>query len=170
MLKLFKIIFLSTSVSFLTTDLIFPQSEESELKFFDPNKKFSLSFYGTYISSSELQNNPKSTNPIERDATLELDGGFGFGGEINYDPGIYNLGIKFYLSSEYLKVDQTDLEFVFDDGENQDKIRMREKFTFIPIEFGVKWNLPVSTENFKIYIGGGAGGYFGDRTREIGEL
>ena len=40
----------------------------------------------------------------------------------------------------------------------------------IPVEGGIKWNLPVSTDHFKIYIGGGTGIYFGNRTRNIGTL
>lgn len=148
----------------------FAQSPESDGNFFDPSRKFSVYLYGTYVSSSELQNDPKSSDPIERDATVELDGGYGYGAEIMYDPGIYNSGIRFFLSSEYLKVDQSDLEFILDNGSTQGKVRMREKFTMVPVEFGVKWNLPVTSDNLKIYIGGGGGVYFGNRTRNIADL
>ena len=40
----------------------------------------------------------------------------------------------------------------------------------IPLELGIKWLLPVSTDNFKLYIGGGGGIYFGDRTRTMQNL
>lgn len=157
-------------VILLSLDKVFCQIPEDEKKFYDPNKKFSVYIYGTYVSSSELQDNPKSPDPIERDATVDLDGGYGYGGEFIYDPGIYNLGIKFYLSSEYLKVDQRDLEFILNNGETESKVRMREKFTFVPVEFGLKWNLPVGSDNLKIYIGGGCGAYFGKRTRIIADM
>jgi hypothetical protein len=149
---------------------VYSQSTETDLKRSDPTKKFSVYVYGTYVSSSELQENPKSSDPIERDATIELDGGFGYGGEIIYDPGIYDLGIKLYLSLEFLKIDQRDLEMIFDNGAQRDEIQMRERFTLIPVELGVKWLLPVSGEEFKIYIGGGVGIYFGSRTRNMGNL
>jgi opacity protein-like surface antigen len=148
----------------------FSQTQDEGIKYFDASKKFSLYLYGTYVSASELQNDPKSSNPIERDATVDLDGGYGYGGEFMFDPGIYNLGIRFYLSSEYLKIDQTDLELVFNNGSTEAKVPMREKFTFIPVEFGVKWNLPVGSDNLKIYIGGGGGVYFGNRTRFLQDM
>lgn len=149
---------------------VLAQSTETDLKRFDPTKKFAVYVYGTYISSSELLEKPKSSNPIERNAAIELDGGFGYGGEITYDPGIYDLGIKLYLSSEFLRIDQRDLEMVFDNGAQRDEVQMRERFILVPVELGVKWLLPVSGEEFKIYIGGGGGIYFGNRTRNVGNL
>jgi opacity protein-like surface antigen len=46
-------------------------------------------------------------------------------------------------------------------------IGISEQFTVIPVEFGVKWNLPIGSDNWKIYIGGGGGVYFGKETRSI---
>ena len=43
------------------------------------------------------------------------------------------------------------------------EIGFTEEYSLIPVEAGLKWNLPVSTNSFKIYIGGGAGIYFGNR-------
>lgn len=149
---------------------VYSQTPEKELTQLNRSKKFSVYIYGTYVSGAELQNSPRSTDPIERDATVEMRGGYGYGGEFLYDPGIYNVGIKFYVSSEYLKVNENDLEMVFDNGASTAKIRMNEQYTFVPLEFGLKWNLPVSSENLQIYIGGGAGVYFGDRKRRLGEL
>jgi len=149
---------------------LYGQAEETDVNRFDPSKRFSIHIYGTYVSSSELQENPRSSDPIERDATIELDGGFGYGAEIIYDPGIYDLGIKLYLSSEFLKIDQRDLEMLFDNGAQRDKVKMREELILIPVELGVKWLLPVSGRDLKVYIGGGGGVYFGKRTRYLGSL
>jgi len=145
----------------------FAQSQDEELKFFDPGKKFAVSVFGMYVSSSELQNNPRSTDPFEKNAMIELDGGFGYGGEFIFDPGIFNTDILLYVSSEYLKIRQSDLVLDFDDGTNRYSVGMVEEFYMIPAEAGIKWPLPVSSENFRIFIGGGAGVYFGDRTRTI---
>lgn len=58
----------------LNTIQVFSQNPEPESKYFDASRRFSVYIYGTYVSSSELQNDPKSSNPIERDATVGLDG------------------------------------------------------------------------------------------------
>lgn len=159
------------AVILLTASFSIAQTTNDELVHrFDPTKKFSITAFGMYVSSSELQNNPHSTDPIEKNAMIELDGGFGYGAEIGYNPGIFDSDIMFYVSSEYLKIDQRDLVLDFDDGTNHYSVGMREEFYMIPVEAGLKWPLPVSSEEFKIYIGGGAGMYFGDRKRTISYL
>jgi hypothetical protein len=148
------------------TIVLYPQTKEST-RYFDPAKRFSLSIFGTYISSAELQNNPRSTDPIERNATVDLDGGYGYGAELNYEPPLFDLGLTFYLSSEYFKSRTNELVMRLTNGENSIAVRINENYSIIPVEAGIKWFLPVSTDNFKIYIGGGGGIYFGDRTRTM---
>lgn len=137
------------------------------MNYTNPNKKFSFSFYGTYISSTQLQNNANATDPIERNTLLDLNGGFGYGGEFDYKPNLWNLDLTFYVSSEYFKMSESDLYLRFEQDTNVAKIQMTEQFSMIPLEIGAKWDLPVSSSVFKIYIGGGAGFYFGDRTRTL---
>jgi hypothetical protein len=126
--------------------------------------------YGTYVSSAELLDNIESNIPFIRDASVELYGGYGYGGEITYNPHIHNLGITAYISSEYLKVKDDGLAMRLRDDTLSVEIGFTEEYTLIPFEAGLKWSLPVSTERFKIYIGGGAGLYFGKRTRSFGLL
>ena len=145
--------------------------EHSENLIFDASKKFSISFYGTYISSFELQNDVRSPDPIKRAAVLELKGSYGYGAEFNYKPQIFNFDLIFFISTEYIK--STDKELIFrlqnndTDGVN---VRMEETVQMLPVEAGVKWQLPVGSNSFKIFMGGGAGIYFGDRTRKIGSF
>lgn len=148
----------------------YAQTTPGKLRFYDESKQFSLSLYGTYVSSSQLQNDPKSPDPIVRNILLDLKGGYGYGAEFDYKPNLYNLNLIFYISSEYLRINEGDLVFTFDDGTNTASVNMNEDFTMIPLEAGVKWYLPVGTENFKIYIGGGGGVYFGNRIRMIANL
>ncbi len=142
-----------------------------DLPYYDKSKKFSILFYGTYVSSAELQDNIKSNVPFLRDASVELAGGYGYGGELTYNPEIYDLGIILYISSEYLKVkdDQLVASKVINDT-TVIRGRFTEEFKLIPIEAGLKWSLPISTEKLKIFIGGGAGIYFGERTRTVGRV
>ncbi|MCC6866190.1 MAG: hypothetical protein IT280_08530 [Ignavibacteria bacterium] len=149
--------------------LLYSQSPKDELLNYNFNSKFTLQAYIMYVSSAELQNNIKSNSSFIRDAAVELKGGYGYGGEITYNPEFKDIDITFYLSSEYLKVKDNELVMRFENDSAFNSVRFTEEYNMIPIETGVKWNLPVSTERFKVFIGGGAGIYFGNRTRQIGQ-
>ncbi len=149
---------------------VFSQQPKKNTIFFDPAKRFSFSLYGEYVSSGQLQSNIRSSDPFQRSSSIDLKGGFGYGGEINYIPSFLNHELTFYLSTEYFKIDETDLALRFEQDTVSEAVSLEEKLSLIPIELGVKWNLPVGTENFKIYIGGGGGLYFGDRERVIAGL
>lgn len=168
-MKIVKSIYviLTGSILLFSPYFLYSQSKNTDLPFFDKSKKFSILLYGTYVSSAELQNDIDAPLPFFRDASTELKGGYGYGGEISYSPEINSFDITFYLSSEYLKVRDDDLTIQFAEDTNTAKIRFTEEYYLIPVEGGLKWHLPVSTERFKIYIGGGAGVYFGDRKRTI---
>jgi hypothetical protein len=153
----------------LNIEVLYSQAKENT-RYFDPEKRFSISLYGTYISSAELQNNPRSTDPIERNSTIDMNGGYGYGAELNYEPHLFDLGLTFYLSSEYFRSRTNELVMRLTNGENSTEVRINENYSIIPVEAGMKWFLPVSTDNFKIYIGGGGGIYFGDRTRTLLDL
>lgn len=140
---------------------------KQDVRFYDPSKRFFFSLYGTYVSSSQLLNNPRSTNPFERDASVDLNGGYGYGAELSYEPPVADLGLIFYVSAEYFKSTTNDLVLRLNDGVNTASVNISETYSVIPVETGVKWPLPVSTDNFKIYIGGGGGIYFGNRTRTL---
>jgi len=156
-------------IGFLYTIALNSQPKENT-NYYDPAKKFSLAVFGTYISSAELQNNPRSTDPFARNANTDLTGGYGYGAELNFEPALFDLGLIFYVSSEYFRSRTNDIIIRLNNGENSTNVRVNEDYTIIPIEAGIKWFLPVSTDNFKIYIGGGGGIYLGDRTRTMVNL
>jgi hypothetical protein len=128
-------------------------------------KRFSMRVSGTFISSTELQNNINSSNPIEKDASVEMDGGFGYSLELMFDPRFGSSGIRFFISSEYFSHRQENLYNRYYEDTVYYSVKFREEFYFIPVEGGVKWSLPVSGNDFKVYIGGGGGMYFGRRKR-----
>jgi hypothetical protein len=161
-----KYIFIAAVSLFVSSASLHSQTGE-KTKFYDPSKRFSVSLYGTYISSSELLNNPRSTDPIEREASIDLPGGYGYGAEFDYEPPLFDLDLIFYLSTEYFKSSSNELVLRLNNGEDKADVRVYESYSVMPVEAGIKWWLPVSTDNFKIYIGGGGGIYFGDRTRTI---
>ncbi|RPI13001.1 MAG: hypothetical protein EHM58_19305 [Ignavibacteriae bacterium] len=161
-----KILFVCVLVLFPARWNIYSQSNGDEKKFYDPAKKFSVTAYGMFISSAVVLNNINSKDPIERDISEELDGTYGYGLEFNYEPRLFNLDLVFYLSTEYIKITQ-DVPYRVDNGMGITTYKTTERFELIPLEFGIKWPLPVSTDNFKIYIGGGSGFYFGKQKRVI---
>lgn len=133
-------------------------------------KRFSIALFGTYVSSAELMDNINSPIPFLRDASVELTGGYGYGAEITYNPSIEGFDVLFYLSSEYLNIEDDELLYRLDQDTISANVRFTEQFKMIPLEGGIKWNLPVSSEKIKIYIGGGAGIYFGERNRKLGPI
>ena len=143
------------------------QKNETEISFYNPNKKFSVSVYGTFISSSQLQNNPKSSDPIEKNAMTTLKGGLGYGAELNFKPSLGNLDLTFFLSTEYFAAQKNDLYFRILQDTLSAILLVAEQFHMVPVEAGVKWDLPLSSNRVKVYIGGGGGLYFGDRIRTI---
>jgi len=161
-----KILFIFSAL-IICCEALLSQQNIDPVFYFDPLKRFSLKISGTYISSTELQNNINSANQIERDASAEMDGGFGYGAELTFDPRLGNSEIYFYISSEYFHHIQKDLYIRYYEDTNFFSINFEEQFYFIPLEAGIKWNLPVSGQNLKIYIGGGGGIYLGNRKRIV---
>ena len=156
------------SILILNPYFLYSQVNQSEKIIYNGSGRFTLQVYGTYVSSAELQNNIKTNVSFLRDASIELKGGYGYGAEMTFNPDFNNFDVLFYISSEYLKVKDDELLLRFENDSASSSVRFTEEYNMIPFEAGLKWNLPVSTESFKIYIGGGGGVYFGNRTRSIG--
>ena len=156
------------SINILNPYFLYSQQEHDKITAFNGSGRLTLQVYATYISAAELQNNIKSNISFVRDASIELKGGYGYGAELTYNPNITDFDVMFYLSSEYLKVKDDELLLRFENDSASSVVRFTEEYNMIPFEAGLKWNLPVSTERFKIFIGGGAGIYFGNRKRSVG--
>lgn len=156
------------SILLLNPYFLSAQNSKDEIIQYNGNSKFTLKAFATYVSSAELNNNIKSNVSFVRDASIELNGGYGYGGEVTYNPGFSVFDVVFYFSSEYLKVKDDELLLRFENDSATNVVRFTEEYKLIPLEAGIKWYLPVSTERFKIFIGGGAGIYFGSRNRFVG--
>ncbi len=156
------------SIYLLNPYFLYSQTRQPDKIIYNGSGKFTLQVFGMYVSSAELQNNIKSSISFVRDASIELKGGYGYGAEITYNPNISNFDVLFYISSEYLKAKDDELVLRFENDSAANTVRFTEEYNMIPFEAGLKWNLPVSSERFKVFIGGGGGIYFGNRTRSIG--
>lgn len=122
----------------------------------------------SYISSASIQVNPYSDNPIERNSFADLSGGFGIG--LSLKKKIFTKDLFVVVSSEYSRISDNNVtQFLFN-GDEAVKVKLTETVWMIPIEVGVNYNLPKMTNNLNIYLGGGAGFYFGNRTRTINNV
>lgn len=154
------------------TSFFFTHSAKTQTndEYVNRNQHLSLTFFGTRISSTELQNNISSGIEFIRDASIELKGSFGYGAELEFNPKLYDYGISFYFSVEYMKIFDDELAFRLQEDTLRTAVAMTEKFHMIPFEAGIKWKLPVNLDRFDVYIGGGAGIYTGSRQRVLGYL
>lgn len=125
----------------------------------------SIYLSGNYVSSATIQLNPYSSDIIERNTTDELSGGYGYGLEIK--KRIFGDNLFFSLSTEYLGITDNSLVEVLQNDTSFVRARVTESLKFIPIEFAIYFNLPQALEDLNIFLGGGAGIYFGDRTRKM---
>jgi hypothetical protein len=126
-----------------------------------------LSIYvsGNYVSSATIQINPYSSDIIERNTTDELSGGYGYGLAIKKK--ILGDNLFFSLSTEFLQITDNSLVQELQNDTSFVRARVTESLKFIPLEFALYFNLPQALEDLNIFLGGGAGIYFGDRTRKM---
>ncbi|MCK9281680.1 MAG: porin family protein [Melioribacteraceae bacterium] len=121
---------------------------------------FNLSFSYSYITSSKIFLRPNSTDPFERGSHENIDGIYGYGGEVRYFIGE---GIIVGLSLE--SINRTENNFAMNLGGY--KIKMTDGYQIYPVELSVYYYLPFSTTDFKFFMGGGVGAYFGNYVRDF---
>lgn len=136
-------------------------------KFFLSNLYKNVSVYltGNYISSATIQLNPYSSDIIERNTTDEVKGGYGYG--VSIKKKLWGDNFFISLSTEYLKISDNTLSTTLENDTSFVRVHVSETLSFIPIELAFYFNIPQSLENFNIFLGGGAGIYFGNRTRSM---
>ncbi len=130
-------------------------------------KNFSLYVYATYIASAEIQYDILSSDLYGTNAYYKLDGAYGYGGELSYNLPLEDLELEIFVSTEYYHLVQNNIPFRFIQDTLRYTVSVTEDITMLPVEFGVKWDLPRFLENFTFYIGGGGGIYWGNRTRKM---
>ncbi|MFA7289495.1 MAG: OmpW family outer membrane protein [Melioribacteraceae bacterium] len=131
--------------------IVFAQSEPGS---------FNLSLNYSYITSSKIFLHPNSSDIYERGSHENIDGIYGYYGEVRY---FIDEGIIVGLSIESLK--RTDNNFAMNLGGS--KLKMNEGYQIYPVELSVYYHLPFSTSDFKFFMGGGVGAYFGNYIRDF---
>jgi len=130
------------------------------------DKYFSLALYYDYTVTSRLYENPRDADLILRQLYHNIDGLKGFTVDLRY-----RISEEVFLN---LSTGYTKSPIVFNpvDGISQSgavTLRAEDSFVLYPIELSVVYLLPISTEQFKFFMGGGAGLYFGSINRTINE-
>lgn len=127
---------------------------------------FSLSASLTYVSSASIQLNPNSPDIIEKNSTVDLtNGGYGYGFSIK--KRIFNDDIFVGISTEYIKIKDDQLSTLLENEFAYERVRVTETVEMIPFELSMYFNIPGFVENLNVYLGGGFGFYFGNRTRAM---
>jgi opacity protein-like surface antigen len=119
-------------------------------------KHFSISAKGSLTTGSQLFPNPNSPDEFQRAQFYSLKDIWGFGVEVRYRFPETDLALA--LSADYLrKVERSDIRVAGKLIPEEDGYRV------IPVELTGYFIIPISGEQVGVYIGGGAGVYFGRR-------
>ncbi len=121
-------------------------------------KSFMLILKGSLTTSSQIYTNPDAPDPIDRSQYTPLKDSFGYGLELNYRIPETNIAVS--LSADY--IDATTSASILR------IVPVTDGYTVIPVELTGYFIIPLSGPTFGIFMGGGAGLYFGERHYQIG--
>ncbi len=122
--------------------------------------KFDFTINYNYTNTSKLFLQPKSSDLIVRTAYNELEDIYSFSTEIRFQ--IFE---SLYTGLWLEKMEKTFINKNFNLGSIS--IDINDGYRIIPLELSLYYYLPFSTNNFKFYMGGGFGFYFGKSLRQF---
>jgi len=129
-------------------------------------RNFSIGLNAVYTTSARIYLQPNSSDEGIRNSSFPVENIYNPALELRYS---LSESIILGLGSEYMKVTEGGSSIiVFSQGATR-AINVEEGFTFIPVEVTAYYLLPFSTEKFKFLMGGGAGYYYGNHIRKIGD-
>lgn len=155
----FKILLILFILSFHSD--IFPQGRTAT----NILRGFVFSASANYVSSASILLNPGSSDIIEKNMSVDLDGGYGYGFSVRKK--IFNDDIFIGISTEYIKITDDQLSTILENDYEYERVRVTETVEMIPVELSAYFNIPKFVSNLNIFVGGGVGFYFGDRTRKM---
>lgn len=128
-------------------------------------KDLKIILTANYITSATIQLNPFTTDIIEKNSSVSLKGGYGYGFIIKQK--LFRTDLEIGLSSEYIRIEDNELVETLEQDTSIIRGRVTETVEMIPIELTLYFSLPEVLKNLNIFLGGGGGIYFGDRTRNF---
>ncbi|MEE9432208.1 MAG: OmpW family outer membrane protein [Melioribacteraceae bacterium] len=122
---------------------------------------FAISANVNYTTSAKIFLTPNAENELLRNKNFPIEDIISYSLELRYR---LSTPIILGLSSEFIKASA--------DGRNLTSpfFLVNDGFEILPVEFSVYYYFPFSTENFKFFMGGGVGLYFGKHLRNFGDV
>lgn len=155
-----RFIFLSLTLIF--PSILFCQNSAPHIPFFS---NIIISGSLNYVSSATIQLAPYSSDLIERNSSLDVSGGYGYGFSIRTK--ILRNDLFLGISAEFIKIQDNDAVLTLEGDTSFARIKLSETITAYPVELTAYFNVPSFQQNLNIYLGGGIGMYMGDRIRKI---
>ena len=113
---------------------------------------------GNLTTSSQLFPNPNAEDPAVRATSYPIENIFGYGFEVRYH--IPGSSIAIGASADLIRTTQSrSLSVAF-----QSAVPLEDGYHVIPVELTGYFLIPASGPSFGIFMGGGIGVYFGERT------
>ena len=122
-------------------------------------KDISVSLTYSYTNVAKMFLYPNATSVVLRESYVPFNDIFSYAGEIRYtvtESVILGLRVEYMKETEFGR-NLDDPRFIVEDG-----------FELIPLELSAYYYLPFSTDDFKFFMGGGLGVYFGKHLRKFG--
>lgn len=126
--------------------------------------KYSIALRGTYTSTSKLYPTPEASQEDLQSLSIEYNDLFGFGVEVRRQLG--DESIEVGVGVEFLKTTKAGLG-TGPAGTPSVQLPIVDGYRFVPVEFTGYFIVPFSTETVKLFMGGGAGFYYGDRIYQV---
>lgn len=124
------------------------------------DKKFSIALKGSLTTGSQLFPNPNSSDVFQRAQFFSLKDIWGYGIEARYRFAETDLAIG--LSADYLRIVESSSV-----RRSGFQIPVEDGYRVIPVELTGYFLIPISGEVVGVYMGGGAGAYFGRRVYRL---
>jgi hypothetical protein len=127
-------------------------------------KILSIALRGTYTTSSKVFDNPDSPSSDVRGQYFALDNIYGSGIEARVN--IPGQSVAITLAVEYLSKEDESVQLVGFTAPPR-RLSVKEGFRLIPVELGANVPIPLGTDAMRLSIGGGVGGYIGNRILNV---
>jgi len=128
------------------------------------DKPFSVSLKGNFTTASQLFPQPNSPDEVQRAQFFSLRDIWGVSVELRYRIPETDLAVA--LSADYLRTTRTSSIRL---SENR-QVPVEDGYRVVPVEVTGYFLIPLSSDPFGVYMGGGAGAYFGRRLYSIGGI
>ncbi|HET9132260.1 MAG TPA: hypothetical protein VFO86_14995, partial [Terriglobia bacterium] len=129
------------------------------------NTRSSLMFRSTLVTSTRVFDNPNAQDIIDRDQYGFVDNLLG--GGLQYRLELPDQNLLFTVSAEYTIKTLSESKPFLNTNRQLVQLPVEEGVRFIPIEFGISTNVPLSANLLRVTMGGGFGIYYADRLYAI---